>query len=393
MKTSNYKSIIVIVGDYPASGHMMMVFVQQLVHAIIEQGVRVSVIAPQSLLHALMHGEKILPRHSVVKTETGLEYEIFRPYTLTFGNVSSLRRLSDWCGKYAILSRLKKVDVEVLYAHFWSNALPVYEYAITHHKPLFVACGEGDNALEEMIKSIPSDMRTQLAKAVMGVVSVSSENKRKCVRYGLSDEKNIEVIPNCVNTDVFHKMEVSETKKKLGIKDGDFVISFVGGFIPRKGPDRIAQAIRVLNDSHIKVLFIGKPFPGYAYDFDCPGILFKGPLDHELIPQYVNCSDVFVMPTQKEGCCNAVVEALAIGVPVISSNRPFNEDILNDSNSILVDPDDVEAIAEAIKTLRDNVELRMSMSEYSLSRHEEYSIAGRAKKILSFIDKRIVESK
>ena len=186
---------------------------------------------------------------------------------------------------------------------------------------------------------------------------------------------------------------MSETKKKLGIKDGDFVISFVGGFIPRKGPDRIAQAIRVLNDSHIKVLFIGKPFPGYAYDFDCPGIIFKGPLDHELIPQYVNCSDVFVMPTQKEGCCNAVVEALAIGVPVISSNRPFNEDILNDSNSILVDPDDVEALAEAIKTLRDNVELRMSMSEYSLSRHEEYSIAGRAKKILSFIDKRIVESK
>lgn len=390
---SNYKSITVIVGDYPAPGHMMMVFVQQLVHAIIEQGVRVRVIAPQSLLHALMHGEKILPRRAVAKTETGWEYEIFRPYTLSFGNVRSLRRLSDWCGKHAIVSILKKVDVEVLYAHFWSNALPVYEYAITHHKPLFVACGEGDNALEEMIKSIPSDRRNRLAKAVAGVVSVSSENKRKCVRYGLADEKNIRVIPNCVNTRVFHKMEMGETKKKLGIKDRDFVISFVGGFIHRKGPDRIAQAIRVLNDPHIKVLFIGKPFPGYAYDFDCPGIIFKGSLDHDLIPQYVNCSDVFVMPTQKEGCCNAVVEALAMGVPVISSNRPFNEDILNDKNSILVDPDDVGAIAEAIKTLRDNVELRKSMSEYSLSHHEEYSITGRAKRILSFIDRRIVESK
>jgi hypothetical protein len=88
-------------------------------------------------------------------------------------------------------------------------------------------------------------------------------------------------------------------------------------------------------------------------------------------------------------------EARPLGVVIldISFNRLFKVCLfpawfyLNDKNSILVDPDDVGAIAEAIKTLKDNVELRKSMSEYSLSRHEEYSITGRAKRILSFIDR------
>lgn len=136
-------------------------------------------------------------------------------------------------------------------------------------------------------------------------------------------------------------------------------------------------------------MFIGKHFPGYEYNFDCPGIIHKGLLDHELLPQYENCADIFVLPTQKEGCCNAIVEALAMGLPVISSDGSFNDDILDERNSIRVDPNDVEAITEAIRTLRDNKELRQSMAKYSLSRHEEYAIEGRAKRIMAFIEKQM----
>ena len=136
-------------------------------------------------------------------------------------------------------------------------------------------------------------------------------------------------------------------------------------------------------------MFIGKPFPGYAYDFDCPGIIHKGPLDHELIPQYMSCADIFVLPTQKEGCSNAVVEALAMGLPVISSDGPFNDDILDEHNSIRINPDDVDALTDAIRKLRDDKTLRKSMADYSHSRHEEYSIEGRAKRILGFINEQI----
>lgn len=170
-----------------------------------------------------------------------------------------------------------------------------------------------------------------------------------------------------------------------GITEDDFVIVFIGGFSSRKGPDRLAKAISILNDSHIKSIFIGEPFSGYTYDFDCPGIIFKGPLSHDLIPDYLNCADVFVLPTRKEGCSNAIVEALAIGIPVISSNGPFNDDILNDNNSIRVDADDVENLAKAISELKNNAHLRNSMVKYSQSHHSEYTIQKRSERILSFI--------
>lgn len=383
------KSITVIAGDYPAPGHASLVFVQQLVQAIIDQGVKVNVIAFQSVVHALVHREKLLPRHSKGVTEKGVEYDIYRPYTLSFGNNNPFERLTNWYNRHSIETVIRKTKGDILYSHFWSSALPVYEFAQKNHKPLFVVCGEGDDALEEMVDTMPQEKLETLAKAVTGVVSVSSENKRKCINFGLSREENTDVFPNCVNIDFFHKRDANEVKDRLGIKDADFVLCFVGGFIPRKGPDRVAQAIKNLNDPNIKVMFIGKPFPGYAYDFDCPGIIHKGPLDHELIPQYMSCADVFVLPTQKEGCSNAVVEALAMGLPVISSDGPFNDDILDENNSIRINPDDVDALTDAIRKLRDDKTLRKSMVDYSNSRHEEYSIEGRAKRILGFINEQI----
>ena len=383
------KSITVIAGDYPAPGHASLVFVQQLVHAMIGQGVEVTVVAYQSVIHSLVHREKLLPRYSKGVTEKGVEYDIYRPYTLSFGNNNPFERLTNWFNRHSIETVIRKTKGDILYSHFWSSALPVYEFAQKHNKPLFVACGEGDDALEEMVDTMPQEKLETLVKAVTGVVSVSSENKRKCINFGLSREENTDVFPNCVNTDFFHKHDANEVKDRLGIKDADFVLCFVGGFIPRKGPDRVAQAIKNLNDPNIKVMFIGKPFPGYAYDFDCPGIIHKGPLDHELIPQYMSCADVFVLPTQKEGCSNAVVEALAMGLPVISSDGPFNDDILDENNSIRINPDDVDALTDAIRKLRDDKTLRKSMVDYSNSRHEEYSIEGRAKRILGFINEQI----
>ena len=384
------KSITVIAGNYPAEGHMVLVFVQQLVHAIIDMGIKVTVVAPQSIVHKLVHKEKFFPKHSQGVTEKGNVYDIYRPYTLSFGNRDCFSKFTTWYNKRAIVSIVDKIGSEALYSHFWSSALPVYEYAINRKCPLFVACGEGDDALEKMVDNMSNAEIKHLSSAVTGVVSVSSENKRKCTEFGLVSEDNIDVFPNCVNTSIFHKMDVTEMKEQLGITENDFVIGFVGGFIPRKGPDRIAKAILKLNDPQIKVMFIGKPFSGYAYDFDCPGIIHKGPLEHDLLPKYLNCADVFIMPTQKEGCCNAIVEALAMGLPVISSDGAFNDDILDEQNSIRLNPNDVDAIADAIKKLKDDTMLRHSMTVYSLSRHKEYTIEGRAKRIVEFIEKQII---
>lgn len=381
------KTITIITSNYPAPGHAANVFVQQLVHAFIDLGMNITVVAPQSIVHSIKHRKKLLPRHSKCVTETGIAYDVYRPYIISAGGKDI--QFVKYFNKKVVSKQVKNIQSDILYCHFWSSSHHVYEYALANKIPIFIACGEGDDALENMMEVMPKENLQTLASAVSGVISVSSENKRKCLDFGLITKDKIDVFPNCVNTSIFHQMDVESFKKELGITENDFIIGFVGGFVPRKGPDRIAKAITKLNDPSIKVIFAGKPFPGYPYDFDCPGILHKGPLEHDQLPLYMNCADVFVMPTQKEGCCNAIVEALAMGLPVISSDGPFNDDILDEKNSIRLDPNDVDAIAVAIKKLKDDKALRQSMSDYSLSRHEEYSIQGRAKRILDFINRLI----
>jgi glycosyltransferase involved in cell wall biosynthesis len=387
----NNFSITIIAGNYPSEGRMNLVFVQQLVHELINVGIKVTVVAPQSITHAIVHRESLLPLFSRGKTGKGIEYEIYRPLSISFGNIKLFKKFSFYYNRRVIVKTISKINSDILYSHFWSSALPIYEYAKKNNIPLFVACGEGDNAMEDMVVSMAKDKLRQFASSVWGVVSVSSENKRKCIEYGLATEDNIEVFPNCVNTKIFCKTDVPDLKIELGIKEDDFVICFVGGFIPRKGPDRLAKAIDKLNDPQIKVLFIGKPFSGYSYDFSCHGIVYKGTVEHNLLPQYLNCADIFVLPTQKEGCSNAIVEALAVGLPVISSDGAFNDDILDDNNSIRVNPNDVDAIAEAISKFKGNYKLRKDFFEYSTSRHDEYSIERRAEKIVKFIKLNIIK--
>jgi len=100
-------------------------------------------------------------------------------------------------------------------------------------------------------------------------------------------------------------------------------------------------------------------------------------------------ADVFVLPTLAEGCNNAIIEAMACGLPIISSNLPFNWDVLDANNSILVDPMSVEDIASAIKALKDDKTRKESMSKAALSTAAELTTDKRAERIINFIESRI----
>lgn len=385
------KNIILIADDYPSKEHQSFVFVEQLVNAMVDLGVNVTVIAPQSITRNIIRRIKPSPKTSTRITSKGNKYTLHRPYFISTGN--HLRLLQP------ILSNIKKngilniiqgyKEVDAVYCHFWHNALPVYKYTAKNNIPLFVACGEGDDALENLNKDLSSKAHEDLHDAMTGVISVSSENKRKSIAYNLIDEKDVEVYPNCVNTDIFAPTDASELKKELGIEDDDFTIAFVGGFIHRKGSKRLSDAITSLNDKHIKSIFIGKPFANDCAEPDCSGIVFKGSVEHSDIPQYLNCADIFVLPTLKEGCCNAIVEALASCKPVISSNGSFNDDILNYNNSLRVDPMSINEIAVAIKTLKDSPAIRERMINHLKSYRVNYSIEGRAQNIINFINRQI----
>ena len=79
---------------------------------------------------------------------------------------------------------------------------------------------------------------------------------------------------------------------------------------------------------------------------------------------------------------------MACGLPIISSNLPFNYDILNKKNAILVDPYDITAIANAIKFLKVNEDIRNKMSLNAIKTSLELTLDKRAQG-LEYINTRI----
>lgn len=382
-------NLTVLCEDYPSEGRPVFVFVEQLVNELAKQGVEISVVAPQSLTRHFFRHIPFLPKVTTIDNN-GHPYIVYRPYSVSFGN--GHRLLYKFVNKYnqhKIERVVEKINPDVLYGHFWHSAYKLFPYAKRNKKPLFVACGEGDNALESLVSRMPINEKEQFTNAVSGVISVSSENKRKCVGFNLTKDEDIVVLPNAVDANIFKRNANHNVRRELGLTAEDFLIAFTGAFIRRKGSDRLSEAVDKLNDQHVKVAFIGGSLDGDDATPNCKGIVHIGKINHDDVPQYLFAADCFCLPTLKEGCSNAIVEALAAGLPVISSNLPFNEDILNETNSIKIDPMNVDEIADAIKTLKDSPELRKELSSGALKMASNLRIDKRAAGIIGFIESKM----
>ena len=80
---------------------------------------------------------------------------------------------------------------------------------------------------------------------------------------------------------------------------------------------------------------------------------------------------------------------MACGLPIISSNKNFNDDILDDTCSIRIDTTDVEEIKNAILRLYDNKKLRDVLSKNAIKKTEKFNINERAKNIIKFMEEKL----
>ena len=366
--------ICVISPGYPDHKTSECVFVAQLVEEMARLGNECYVIAPYSITR----NRSFCKKKEVSQIGKG-SITIIRPNYISVANVKiGGRSLSDIFHYRAVKRAFKEIpsDIECIYGHFWHSAIEGYEYAKAHNIPLFVATGES------VISSyIVGEKYKEFYKYVSGVICVSSKNRTESIEKGLTVPEKCIVIPNSINPTVFHPKDKSKCRQLLGISDNAFVVVSVGGFTERKGLNRVAAALNQLANDSIYSMFIGY---GKSEPI-CDNILFKGTLSHNEVVTYLNAADVFVLPTLQEGCCNAIVEAMACGLPIISSNRAFNFDILNEENSIMIDPQDINQIAEAIRTLYVDVDKRQKLSDGSLKMATNLKIENRAKRICDFI--------
>ena len=192
-------------------------------------------------------------------------------------------------------------------------------------------------------------------------------NREFCIREKLYDENKSEVIWNGsakgVDLNVFDitkKAEYSkEIKQKFSIGQKDIVIGFVGRLGREKGCHELFAAFKKLNEENnrCKLLFVGPIEKTETIDpiwlkyfYDCKDIIKTDRVTD--VQKYISAMDVFVLPTYREGFGMSVVEASAMGVPVVTTKYPGPSGAMIDGETgIAVDIKDEHAVYVAIKKI------------------------------------------
>lgn len=380
-------NICVISPWYPVGDDTKYAFVEQLVNEFERIGHDCVVISPFNTFNE--KAENYPPELELKNVQGTRIVKVYRPRfrmrNIPLLPISTVR----YCAMKAFEKVIKdeNIPVDCIYCHFFVSALIGWHYSHKKNIPLYIATGESVIP-KKLQKAHCFFSWSKLREDTNGVICVSTKNLNECVTLGYAMKEKCIVLPNSVDETIFKKLDKAQCKDALCLPQECYIVAFVGWFIERKGANRVSQAIELIGEEKIRSVFIGRSTDDNSYEPTGTHIIFKGQVPHNKIPLYLNAADVFVLPTKAEGCCNAVVEAMACGLPIISSNLPFNWDVLNEDNSFLVDPSNIGQIKDAIYTLYKNKSLSAKLSLGSLRKADSLRITERAKRICFFMEEK-----
>ena len=244
----------------------------------------------------------------------------------------------------------------------------------------------------QKLKALDHSIYRRLAAFVEGVIIgrnspkalivVSQSMKREFVRHYGDAAESIIVIPNGVDLKMFNPanrpLYRDSLRQKHGISRSDLVLIFAGGDWERKGVPYIIEALSLLTRPDVKLLIIGsgdeKLYSQLAELKQVrERIIFVS--HSSVLWEYYAASDVFVFPTKYEPFGLVIVEAMASGLPVITSRVAGVADFITDGvNGLLLrEPSDVNDLAAKIELLLPDAKLRKTMGERARETAENLS--------------------
>lgn len=362
-----------------------LVFLQQLVWSMADMGIKCTVIAPMPT--NIYPKYKQQPYHTVETTENGNTVEVYWPKYTGFGDEHKIlgwspAKLTTSLFTKAVKKTIEREEIsfDAVYAHFLEPAgVAAARIGRKYGKPSFVAYGEATFTTANLYGT--EALRKEF-RDLSGVIAVATQNKEMLIERDLVSIDKIGVFPNGFRPERFYKRNREEARQKFGFDKGKFIVGFVGSFDNRKGVNRLSAAVDKCED--VYVAFAGKG----SLQPTAKNTVWAQPVNNADLPWFYSAVDAFVLPTLNEGCCNAIIEALACGLPIISSNRRFNDDILDDTCSIRIDPESVDEICNAIMRIKTDSEFREKLANGSADMANNLTLRQRAENIISFINMR-----
>ncbi len=194
------------------------------------------------------------------------------------------------------------------------------------------------------------------------IIAVSESVKRDAIKYDRIEPLKISVIRNGVDTDKFDGAKFPDNiKNEFSVTEKDIVIGFVGRIVNSKGLIYLINAFSQLKKTYdnISLFIVGDGSLRDDLEKEVKkiaihnNVVFTG--KRRNIPDFLSCFDIFVLPSIKEGLPNSLLEAMAMGKPIVAAKVGGIPEVLqNGTTGLIVPPRDPESLAKAIKSLIDD---------------------------------------
>ena len=222
-----------------------------------------------------------------------------------------------------------------------------------------------DKVADFQHKSYP--FKVSLLKAIQSfyvkrarIIIVPSNYVKNLVQGWDIPKDRIVVIYNAVRQPDVLDVGKREARAILGLPEDKRLLITVGRLIPLKRIDQIIKIMPQLDNAKLIVVGDGparKPLERLVASLNLKDrVLFIGRVSQEDVPLYLRASDVLVLNSETEGLSHVLLEAMAVGVPIVATDAGGNPEVIEDGvNGLLVPIGDQEELKGAIlRVLQDN---------------------------------------
>lgn len=287
--------------------------------------------------------------------------EVLRPRFFSLPGV--LKRFDGWflaLGALSTLRALKRAGrMHVLDAHFaYPDGYAAARLGRWLGVPVTITL-RGSEARQVL----EGPLRKRIAGALHAaqrVFAVADALKKVALSLGVEAEK-VRVLRNGVDSAKFHPVARAQARRSLGLPEDAPVLISVGGLVERKGFHRVIACLPELSASFpgLQYLVVGGASPEGDMSRELRSqvaslrlqdrVRFLGALRPEELKVPLSAADVFVLATRNEGWANVFLEAMACGLPVITTDVGGNAEVVcRDELGTVVPFDDHAALVEAI---------------------------------------------
>lgn len=284
--------------------------------------------------------------------------------------------------KLILQEKYQVVDTQNIQSKFWTSlALKNADAALVSTLNSWYANEHGKFSLKGKIYSM-----VELATNTnLDLYITVSENDRKSALAANIPSEKVELIYNAIDSyPQYNQSQKDWMINKFSLPKNKTICTAVGRLVPIKGHDVLIKAVALIakNSSDVHILIVGdgkfKPeLEKQIRDASLENfVTLAGYQDRETVLSIVKSSDIFLMPSRYEGTPIALLEAAALGIPIIASDTGgIPELVTNEKHALLVPPNDPTALANAITRLTNDKAFAMQLSNNAKDRvQKEFSL-------------------